>query len=81
MSVVNYPNGTSENREDVALKPCPFCGSEAELVWTHTSVPHPFVRCRFGEFKHPKCHGTVTVTHEYYQEEEAVEAWNRRAKA
>ena len=53
------------------LKPCPFCGGAA------------FV----GEYRYGDCGETFFVfctdcqaeSHEHYTEEEAVEAWNRRA--
>ena len=46
------------------LKPCPFCGGEAELM----GVTIFWVQCR-------SCHvETLAVDHE----EAAVKAWNRR---
>lgn len=55
------------------LKPCPFCGGEAKLVY---SMPYNFVMCAkckvFGK----------TIVDRYEQADgkaEAIEAWNRRA--
>lgn len=52
------------------LKPCPFCGGEAELCDNGYFVD---VSC-----KHIQCRGFAD-TLRYKCEEEAVEAWNRRA--
>ena len=51
------------------LKSCPFCGSEAEITKWHEGY---FVECR-GH----RCGGTIGA---YKTEEEAIEAWNTRAK-
>lgn len=55
------------------LKPCPFCGSTAELRATH--------RVPSGYNYTPRC--TVTscagrLTKLWMDKEEAIEAWNRR---
>lgn len=63
-----------------APKPCPFCGGEAELVFTNTSVPHPYVRCKTGDFLTPRCHGVVQAFYDYKTADEAIEAWNRRTE-
>lgn len=55
------------------LKPCPFCGGEAEVIKAHQIFERPYVvickntKCRasLGEFSSTR--------------EEAIEAWNRRA--
>lgn len=75
--IVNRAVTTHE--EDANLKPCPFCGGEAVLSWSMTSTPHPFVRCKYGAFEHPKCHGAVAVTYDYRNKSDAIDAWNRRA--
>ena len=62
----------------VKLKPCPFCGGEAELVYTTTNIPKPFVRCKYGAMLKPKCVG-CQYPWEHNSEKEAIEAWNRRA--
>ena len=53
------------------LRPCPFCGGEAELL-THifTLMPNSYgVKCRVCEAE----------TRQFYQSaEEARDAWNRR---
>ena len=50
------------------LKPCPFCGGEAELF-------------TYGDGKFlPKCSVCWGMIEEWFSsEEEAAEAWNRRA--
>lgn len=54
------------------LKPCPFCGSEAELVVRY-SVDYDqdvyYARCK-------KCDATI----DFFSHSAAVEAWNRRAE-
>lgn len=50
------------------LKPCPFCGGEAELL--NSLYGEWIVRC-------PDCEGMVEKWRE--TEEEAAEQWNRRA--
>lgn len=63
------------------LKPCPFCGSEAnvcvnkhESLWSHEVVDWTAVRCTNDD-----CGIGVEPTCEGY-EPSAVEAWNRRAQ-
>ena len=60
------------------LKPCPFCGSEAWIIRTNDNKKRPYVQCKFGCFREPKCPVSHLVTWDYRTEEEAVEAWNRR---
>lgn len=62
------------------LKPCPFCGGEAELARTIDNHALPFVRCKFGAFENPKCPACRIWMWDYKTEEEAIEAWNRRCK-
>ena len=49
------------------LKPCPFCGGEAEITKWHEGY---FVECR-----EQRCGGTIGA---YKTEEEAIDAWNTR---
>ena len=60
--------------EEIKLKPCPFCGGEAELasdifygrrVW--------FVRCRWEGY------GVSVETEDRGTPQEAAELWNKRA--
>lgn len=53
------------------LLPCPFCGSKAEVVETHpVSTKSVLVRCQ-------ECGAFVTA---FSTRDEAIDAWNRRAK-
>lgn len=51
------------------LKPCPFCGSDAEIVPILTTIPRVFVI---------RCVTHCCSTKGYTTQEEAIEAWNRR---
>lgn len=52
------------------LKPCPFCGSEAHL---HSGTEDNWIVC-----SNPEC-AAALVARSFSHEEEAVNAWNRRA--
>ena len=57
------------------LKPCPFCGGKAFLSEVlYYCEPG---RCTTQFIECNECHAT---TYEYNTEEEAIEAWNRRAE-
>ena len=59
-----------------ALKPCPFCGGEAEVAEIDTMYLHGFVaRCM-----NDGCLITAETMCMYPTESEAAEAWNTRAK-
>lgn len=60
------------------LKPCPFCGSEAWMIYTNDNHKRPCIQCKFGAFKEPKCPLSHLVAWDYKTEQEAIEAWNRR---
>jgi len=62
-------------RLEQPLKPCPFCGGEAEIVRNDVGV---FVGC-FHEIC-PVAPSTGTFLYEYASEAEAIEAWNTRAE-
>ena len=54
---------------EIKLKPCPFCGGEAEVI-AHNKFQFYKVVC-----KHCKAQG-----YQFFpNEEQATEAWNRRA--
>ena len=76
-----WTDGTTEvkNMQDVKLKPCPFCGGEAELVCTTDNHHSPYVRCKYGAYLKPQCRANMYPWH-YKTAEEAIEAWNRRAE-
>ena len=52
------------------LKRCPFCGGKADLVLKGGSY---MVKCR-------SCPAAVITQYVHQTEEEAIEAWNRRAE-
>lgn len=53
------------------LKPCPFCGSEAEI---YTGSYHPF---SLRSYDYVYCKGCGVTTRMYDTEREAAEAWNK----
>lgn len=55
------------------LKPCPYCGGEAEMIITcHVPHGHEYTpRC-----KDTRCAGRLTK--KWLSEEAAIAAWNRR---
>lgn len=55
--------------DDIELKPCPFCGGDACLVW-----------CK-GHLHKVECEGCHATSAQYITPQEAVEAWNERAEA
>lgn len=59
------------------LKPCPFCGSTAQIVY----IP-PFVHPKYGrkgiERWQAACKSCGVVSAGFLSEEAAVKAWNRR---
>lgn len=61
----------------IKLKPCPFCGGEAEIAYTNDNHHQPYIQCKFGVFLAPKCVAQQRMW-EYRTDEEAIEAWNRR---
>ena len=61
---------------DEGLKPCPFCGGEAELV------PYPLENNDTQKYWAVICANSecpVSPESPYYHKTEAIEAWNRRA--
>ena len=57
------------------LKPCPFCGGEAEMYVTPSTLRRDDYTPRC---KNPSCCGRVTK--KYSRRDTAVMLWNRRAK-
>ena len=53
---------------DSALKPCPFCGGEADIDHDHTVEENHAFGCR-------KC----GVWFDTFNADDAIAAWNRRA--
>lgn len=62
----------SETEEEIHLLPCPFCGGEAELLMDFDGVEEGIytVECQM-------CWATTAI---YLDEEDAINAWNRRTK-
>ena len=55
------------------LKPCPFCGGEAEIVEVRDNPPETIaIQCKSG------C--GVSVHHKWMEESVLVERWNTRAE-
>ena len=66
------PSGSKEGIMSEKLKPCPFCGGEAEPKSSVDTFGHEgffYVLCR-------KCYAR---TDHYETGAEVIEAWNRRA--
>ena len=51
------------------LKPCPFCGGEARLMYKHTEQAYYIV-----------CKGCRTHTWDCNEADEATSIWNRRVE-
>ena len=58
------------------LKPCPFCGGEAELEITGLYWD---VNCKRWDVNCKRCLANVGA-YKCYNKKQAVEAWNRRYK-
>lgn len=58
------------------LKPCPFCGKIPEIIISKNSNSKSFYRV---ECKRMSC-TVLASTFAYSTENEAIEAWNRRAE-
>lgn len=55
------------------LKPCPFCGGNAELIKDHWNGI-VYVKCKECDCR---C-GRIGVSEDYSATDKAVEAWNKR---
>ena len=53
--------------EETELKPCPFCGSNADFIAESTTI-----KCK-------RCGGAFIVTNPLISRLEVAQAWNRRA--
>lgn len=60
---------------DGELKPCPFCGGEAEVV--HNEYRKNFRKKEYWYIRCACCRATSAAT---FTEGDAVRDWNRRAK-
>ncbi|CAM3772319.1 hypothetical protein VVYB158_13220 [Vibrio vulnificus CladeA-yb158] len=54
--------------KEIKLKPCPFCGGEAELIGDQ----YPYIECS-------SCRVSFSSNHEYeYDHQSAADRWNER---
>ena len=58
------------------LKPCPFCGGKAVLEHEHAGAGYSYIRCTECRVKGL----TFIRKFERSSDQEAIEAWNRRAE-
>lgn len=63
--------------DEIKLKPCPFCGGEAEIHVDHEEVEDTEKRHWAYTVVCNRCCATSGLTH---LPEKAREAWNRRAE-
>jgi len=77
MSEFNDKLREALDKQKNELKPCPFCGSEAEIrEGVYQGEESSYVRCR-------ECKATgrtFIISRKYASNERAIEAWNRRAE-
>lgn len=60
------------------LKPCPFCDSSASIYFTtYPNGESAYCICCIHE---DDCYLNNAIEADFETEEEAIEAWNRRAK-
>lgn len=57
------------------LKPCPFCGGKAVLEHEYATPGYSYIRCKECGVKGL----TFIMKFERSSDQEAIEAWNRRA--
>lgn len=75
------------------LKPCPFCGGEAEIMCLSTVNEHGIlskvfvITCKECGLRNPKAfrifaqiHNDGICVFDESEKKEAIEAWNRRVK-
>ena len=64
-------------KQKLELKPCPFCGGEAEICVAHWDFENdcPVNGSGYGV----ECKDCLTSTDEYETQEKAAQAWNRRS--
>lgn len=62
------------------LKPCPFCGGEADVVKRTSITRHPVMRGRHIEHHTyiVRCRTCQCQTAEHAEDTGAVDAWNKR---
>ena len=67
----------TNNKDEIELKPCPFCGSEAEIRSLDKSIFNPAAPEEFIFFG--GCTKCGTTGPDYETPEKAAAEWNRRA--
>lgn len=63
--------------ETIELKPCPFCGGNADLWIVFVPYGEGLERDEENEY-HCGCCDCGVSTSSRYDEDDAIEAWNRR---
>ena len=64
----------------IELKPCPFCGGQAEERYLKRKMLFArFVFPYSTHFVYIRCAGCAATSEVKWTREEAIEAWNRRA--
>lgn len=63
-------------KEELKLKPCPFCGHEARLTYSTDNHKNPYVTCDTDN-----CPARNPYQWHYRTEDEAISAWNHRVIA
>lgn len=78
-TIIEADKTESDGSKTEKFKPCPFCGSEAQLDnidngnngwWYSVVCMKPMCRC-----------GVSSTDYSYYNEKDAIEAWNRRTES
>lgn len=74
----NFVGCTSGIPSNPIIKPCPFCGGEAEVAYSNDNHHQPYIRCRFGSTQTPTCPCYNPYQWSYKTIGDAIKAWNKR---